>query len=63
MARLGPIFDPQNPPKKFMWVPLLRSFPGNEARKLFSGGPKWGVLGGGHKVYAEKVYVLVPSPN
>ena len=41
-----------------MWVPLLRSFPGNEAHKRFSGGPKLGVLGGGQKVYVEKVYVL-----
>ena len=45
------------------YVPLLRSFPGNEAHKLFSGGPKWGVLGGGQKVYVEKVYVLFPSPT
>ena len=35
------------PPKKFMRVPFLRSFPGNEAHTLFSGGPKWGVFGGG----------------
>ena len=48
-------------PKKFMWVPFLHSFPGNEAHKLFSGGPEWGVLGGGQKVYVEKVYVLFPS--
>ena len=38
-----------------MWVPFLRAFPGNEAHKLFSGGPKWGVLGGGQKVYVEKI--------
>ena len=45
-----------------MWVPILRSFPGNEAHpNFFSGGPKWGVLGGGHKVYVEKVYVLYLS--
>ena len=43
-----------------MWVPFLRSFPGNEAHKLFSGAPKWGVLGGGQKVYVEKVSVLFP---
>ena len=29
---------------------------------IFSGGPKWGVLGGGQKVYIEKVYVLFRSP-
>ena len=40
-------------------MPLLRSFPGNEAHKLFlGGGPKSGGLGGGQKVYVEKVYVL-----
>ena len=51
--------SPKIPPKKFMWVPLLRSFPGNEAHKFFF----WGVLGGGQKVYVEKVYVLCPSPK
>ena len=61
MARLGPPFDTKIPPKKFMWVPFLRSFPGNETRKLFSGGPKWRVLGGDQKVYVEEVYVLLPS--
>ena len=36
-----PLFDPQNPPRiSFLWVPFLRPFPGNEAHKLFSGGPK-----------------------
>ena len=30
---------------------------------LFSGGPKSGVLGGGQKVYVEKVYVLFLSLN
>ena len=47
-----PLSHPKIPPKKFMWVP------GNEAYKLFSGGPKWGVLGGGQKVYVDKVYVF-----
>ena len=28
---------------------------------FFSGCPKWRVLGGGQKVYVEKVYVLFPS--
>ena len=28
--------------------------------KFFFWGPKWGVLGGGQKVYVEKVYVLFP---
>ena len=40
-----------------MWAPFLRSFPGDEAHKLFSEGPQWGILDGGQKVYVEKVYV------
>ena len=67
MAETGPFgtpfLTPKSPPKKFMWVPFLRPFPGNEAHKLFSGGPTSGVLGGGRKVYVEKVYVLFLSPN
>ena len=50
-------------PKKFMWVPFLHPFPGNEAHKLFSGGQAWGVLAGGQKDYVEKVYVLFWSPT
>ena len=42
-------------------VTFLCSFPGNEAHKLFSGGPNWGVLGGGGEVSVEKVYVLFLS--
>ena len=61
MARLGPHFwPPQIPPKNFMWVPFLRSFPGNDSHKLFSGGPKGGVLDGGQKAYVDKVYTLRP---
>ena len=43
-----------------MWVPFVRSFPRNEAHQLFfsGAGPKWGILGGGQKVYVEKVHVL-----
>ena len=44
-----------------MFMCLLRSFPGNEAHKLFPEGPKSGVLGGGQKVYVEKVDVLFLS--
>ena len=53
-----PFLTPKIPAKVYVYVPLLRSFPGNEAHKLFSGGPKSGVLGGGQKAYVEKVYVL-----
>ena len=44
--------------RKFMWVPFLRPFPGNEAHQLSSGAPKVGVVGGVQKVYVVKVYVL-----
>ena len=42
----SPLFRPKIPSKKFMWVPCLHPFPGNEARN-FSGV---------HKVYVENVY-------
>ena len=45
--------------------PFFASFPRKKKEalfKLFSGGPKWGVLGGGAKVYVEKVSVLSWSP-
>ena len=59
-----PFLTPKTPLKKFMWVPLLRPFPGNEAHNLnFSGGAKWGVLGGGQQVYVAKIYALFFSPN
>ena len=55
MARLGPRFGPPKSPEKvYVYVPLLRSFPGNEAHKLLSGGPKSGVLGGGKKFMLKK---------
>ena len=50
IARLGLLFDP---PKKFMWVPF--SFPGSEAYKLLSGGPKSGVLGRGQIFISTKL--------
>ena len=62
MARLGPLLTPKFPPKKFMWVPFLRPFPGTEVHKLFSGGGQMGCFGWGQKVYVEKVYVLFRSP-
>ena len=40
-----------------MWVPLLRSFPENEAHKHFAGDQKLGFGWGGQKVYVENVYV------
>ena len=53
-----PFFDSKVPPKKVCVGPFLRPFPRNEAHPLVCGGPKWGVLGGGQKLYVEKVYVL-----
>ena len=65
MARLGPqLWPPKSPRKKFMWVFCLRSFPGNEAHKLFSGGPKSGVLVGGQKVMLKTfMCFLCPLPK
>ena len=64
MATLAPCFWPQKSPrKKIMWVPFLRPFPGNEAHKLFSGGPNSAVLGGGPKSLFKKMYVLFSFPD
>ena len=50
MAGLGPLFaTPTIPPKKFMWVPFLRSFPGYEANILFWGEPTMEGFGWGPK--------------
>ena len=56
-----PFLTPKIPENVYVG-PFLCSFPGNESHKLFSGVPQWDVLGGGQKVYVEKVYVLFPSP-
>ena len=65
MARLGPRFGPKIPPEKVYVGPFfLRSFPGNEAHKLFLGAQNWVFWGEGQKVYVEKVYVLFgPLPR
>ena len=44
-----PFFDPKIPPKKFMWVPFLRPFPGNEAHTFFLGDFHEGVWVGAKK--------------
>ena len=66
MAENGPVgapfLAPKIPPKKFMWVLCCVLFQEMRHIHFFSGGSKWGVLGGGQKVYVEKVYVLFPSP-
>ena len=65
MAQTGPFgtpfLTPKSPEKVYVYVPLLRSFPENEAHNFFSGGPTWGALGRVQKVYVEKVYVLFLS--
>ena len=52
----------QNPPNEFMWVPFLRSFPGNEADTHFFWGPKKAFFWGG-EVHVETVYVFFFSLN
>ena len=63
MARWDPLFDPWNSLCKSLYVgPFLAFFPGKwGTRKLFSGGRKWGVTGGGAKSWCWKVYVLFRS--
>ena len=58
-ARLGPIIDPKIALKKFVWVPLLRYFQEMRHINLFLGL----FLGGGQKVYVDKVNVLFLSPK
>ena len=54
---------PKIPSKRFMWVPFLRSFPGDEAHKLF-GAPEVGVLGGGQKKFMlKKCMCVFPCPT
>ena len=50
-----PFLTPKIPTKKFKLVPFLRSFPGNEAHKLFAGG--------GQKVYVEKFMCFFRPPK
>ena len=60
MARLGPRFlTPKSPRRKFMWVPF--GILSQETRHIIFLRAQKGVLGGGHKVYLGKVYVLFPS--
>ena len=56
----APLLKPK-PPRKSSCGSFFAFFPGNEAHTFFSGGPKWGVLGGGQQVYVEEVYVFFPS--
>ena len=49
--------NPQIPPNKFMWVPSLRSFPGDKAHKLFFWRPKTRDLGWGSKKFMLKKFM------
>ena len=53
-----PFLTPKISPKMFMWLPFCVLSQEMRHTTFFSGGPKWGVLGGG-----QKVYVLFPSPT
>ena len=56
----GAFFDPRNAPKKFVWVPFLRSFPGNWHINFFW-GLRMGLFGWGAQACVEQVYVLFLS--
>ena len=53
-----PFVTPKIPGKSLSGSLLVRSFPGNEAHRLFPVPPTWGILGGGQRVYVENVDVL-----
>ena len=55
----APFSTPKIPPKEFMWVPFLRSCPGNFQHKLFSGGQKWGFRAGCKKFMLKKFRCFV----
>ena len=65
-GRKWPVWDPLFPesPRKSLCGSLLCVL-SQKMRHInfFSGGPKWGVLGGGQKVYVEKAHVLFRSPK
>ena len=57
-----PLLTPKIPPKKFMWVPFLRPFPGkNEAHQLFFWGPN-GVFWVGPKKFMLKKLMCFFGP-
>ena len=45
-----------------MWVPFLRSFPGNEAHNFCLGGAKWGFWVGGGKKFMLKKFMCFFRP-
>ena len=66
MAEIGPFgtpfLTPKIPPKKFMWVPFLRPFPGNEAHKYFFLGAQNGVFWLGAKKFMLKKFMCFFGP-
>ena len=58
---MAPFLTPTIPPKKFMWVPFLRSFPGNEAHEFFLGVQK-GAFGWGAKKFMLKEFMCLFCP-
>ena len=60
MARWDPVFDPENPPEKFTWVPFLRCFIGNEAHQLFLGAQMGGFWTGAKKLTLNKFMCFLP---
>ena len=59
----GTPFRPQNSPEKSLCGSLFCVL-SQEMRHInfFSGGPQWGILGGGQKVYVEKSLCAVSVP-
>ena len=59
MVIWDPVFDPKSPPENvYVGPPFCVISQGNEAHKLFSWGPKMGVLGGGQKVDALSLSLI-----
>ena len=58
----APFLAPKIPPKKFMWVPFLRPFPGNEAHKFFFLGAQIGVFRVGAKMFMLKKFMCFFRP-
>ena len=64
MARLGPLFDPQNPREEVYMGPFFASLPGNEAHKHinFFLGAQNGVFWVGAKKSMLKKFVRFCGP-
>ena len=56
-----PFFDPKSHEKVYVG-PLLRSFPGNEAHRLFSGAPKGGFWAGAESLCRRNLCACMSCP-